>query len=100
MIDAETHTWMMGPALPDETWTPAPEPTALYRFWDDTGDLLYIGITGRINHRLTEHSRKAWSWTATKVTLEWYPSVAEALAAETAAIQAEDPHYNINGKAS
>jgi predicted GIY-YIG superfamily endonuclease len=73
-------------------------PTALYRFFDAEGGLLYIGITASVPSRISEHSRKAWCWQAASVTLDWYPSASLARAAERIAIQTEQPRHNIAGR--
>lgn len=41
-------------------------PTSVYRYYDDAGVLLYVGITGRGTQRNSEHARRA----------EWWPHVA------------------------
>ena len=70
-------------------------PTTLYRFFDADGRLLYIGITSAGANRWIEHehNRAWWSQVASSTT-EHYPDGASAAAAETAAIQAEQPPYN------
>lgn len=70
--------------------------TSLYRFYDATGALLYIGITNSIPRRLGEHDeRKPWFTETAKVTFEHHPSRAAALTAEKKAIKAERPKHNI-----
>lgn len=70
--------------------------TSLYRFYDATGVLLYIGITNSIPRRLGEHDeRKPWFAESVRATFEHHPSRAAALAAEKKAIKAERPKYNI-----
>lgn len=70
--------------------------TALYRFYDDAGGLLYVGITHRIGVRFAAH-RGASSWydLAARVTLERHPTREAALKAEKAAIIAERPRWNV-----
>jgi predicted GIY-YIG superfamily endonuclease len=70
--------------------------TSLYRFYDATGALLYIGITNSIPRRLGEHDeRKPWFANAVRATFEHHPSRAAALTAEKKAIKKEQPRYNI-----
>lgn len=70
--------------------------TSLYRFYDASGALIYIGISNSIPRRLGEHDdRKPWFAEAVRCTFEHYPSRARALAAEKKAIKAERPKYNI-----
>lgn len=69
--------------------------TALYRFFDAENDLLYIGITHRLEGRLAQHKRvKPWGEVAS-ITLEWHSSRRDAIAAEVEAIQAERPRWNV-----
>lgn len=70
--------------------------TALYRFFDENGDLLYVGISVRPWTRWKEHNaQKNWIDEVENITLERYATRSEALAAEREAIIAEDPRYNI-----
>jgi len=70
--------------------------TSLYRFYDATGALLYIGITNSIPRRLGEHDeRKPWFAHSVRATFEHHPSRAAALTAEKKAIKKERPKYNI-----
>lgn len=73
------------------------EETALYRIWGEADLLLYIGISNDFGRRWTEHAKKQ-PWWGEKRRLavdEWYASRPEAETAETAAIKAEGPKYNI-----
>ncbi|MFE9738848.1 DUF6907 domain-containing protein [Streptomyces sp. NPDC006477] len=74
------------------------EQTALYRLYDADDRLLYIGITKNLEQRWTGHrysptSSKWWPDVVRKA-IEWHPTHEAADAAETAAIEAEDPLYN------
>lgn len=76
---------------------------ALYRFWDAEGALLYIGITHRLNDRLSHHKKfKPWWWEVAAVTIERYPDRESVAAAEVLAIKTESPKYNVmlNGDTS
>lgn len=68
----------------------------LYRMFDPSGDLLYVGITMRPVDRLRAHSKDKnwWSEIAT-IRLETYPDQAALKEAERSAIRAESPRYNI-----
>jgi predicted GIY-YIG superfamily endonuclease len=69
--------------------------TALYRLFDASGRLLYVGITGNPRVRWLQHaSDKPWWPQATQRELEWLATRAEALAAEQQAITEERPLYN------
>lgn len=69
--------------------------TALYRFFDADGELLYVGITHRLNERLSAHKKtKAWDEVA-QIKLEHYPDRLEAELAEIRAIREESPAWNV-----
>lgn len=72
--------------------------TTLYRMFDAAGQLLYVGISARALGRWEAHRHdKSWWSEVDRITVEHFPSREEALAAETAAIIAERPRYNIAG---
>ena|ERR1700683_960621 len=70
--------------------------TSVYRHFNGAGDLLYIGISRNVSWRLMAHERNAGWWRDVRtVTIsEPYPTRAEALQAEAAAIEAERPRFN------
>lgn len=69
--------------------------TALYRFFDADGDLLYVGIAMNPRSRFNGHaSDKEWWPQVARKTVQWYPSRVLADAAETEAIALEKPRYN------
>ena len=71
-------------------------PHALYRFFDATGALLYVGITLNPGARWTTHSKeKPWWAEVASVTVEQFPDRESVLAAERAAIINEGPTYNV-----
>jgi predicted GIY-YIG superfamily endonuclease len=68
---------------------------ALYRFYSDTGQLLYIGITNNPGHRFSQHqTSKPWWHEVAGISVERYNTRAAALAAERRAISVERPKYN------
>lgn len=78
---------------------PDGERTMLYRFYDEAGDLLYVGITDDPHVRWAAHSRKRGNpwWARVRVVhTEWHPTRAEAEAAEVVAIRREQPQYNVS----
>lgn len=77
------------------------ERTALYRFFDSAGQLLYVGVSGDTEKRWRQHaeSKPWWSDVAEKTT-EWLDSRPEALDAERTAIRVEKPLYNHTHKPS
>ncbi|MDX2697586.1 GIY-YIG nuclease family protein [Streptomyces ipomoeae] len=74
---------------------PAPGYTALYRFYDAVGALLYIGICSEPLKRWYTHAGKEWWPEVETFRVVWHPSRAEAERAETEAIRAERPRHNI-----
>jgi len=72
------------------------ETHALYRFYDATGTLLYVGITADPGSRWRKHAQeKPWWQQITSITLETHPTRAAALEAERQAILAEKPVHNV-----
>lgn len=70
--------------------------TALYRFFNADGALLYVGITEHLGIRWNTHAKKQPWWPqVARQTVDWHETRALAEKAETAAIKAEQPKYNI-----
>lgn len=77
------------------------ERTALYRFFDRAGQLLYVGISGDTESRWRQHAEtKLWWSDVTEKTTEWFDSRPGALDAERVAIRAEKPLHNHQHKPS
>lgn len=75
-------------------------PTTLYRILDDTGDLLYVGISGNPGRRMAQHAEdKPWWTDSAIIVLEHFPTRTLALRAETKAVESEGPIYNKAGSA-
>lgn len=73
----------------------ASQQTTLYRVYDQAGQLLYVGISKNALKRFGEHSMsQPWWGDGTTVKMQHYPTRAEALAAEEAAIKSERPAHN------
>lgn len=69
---------------------------ALYRFFSDEGELLYVGITMNPSARWPKHAAtKQWWHEIETITVETFDSRAEVLTAEKEAIKTERPTYNI-----
>lgn len=69
---------------------------ALYRFYGANGELLYIGITANVGARLKQHAHgKPWWTDVHHIKLEHFDNRADVLAAEMAAILAENPRHNV-----
>jgi predicted GIY-YIG superfamily endonuclease len=68
----------------------------LYRHFNSDGVLLYVGISINAVLRLSQHRQMShWYDEIANITLESFETRAEALKAETHAIQNEKPKYNI-----
>ena len=79
--------------MPDDL---ADRPQALYRFWDASGVLLYVGISVNPTGRFDQHrGDKSWWHEIASITIQAYPDRPTVEAAEKAAIIAETPLYNI-----
>lgn len=72
------------------------ERTALYRYFNADGDLLYIGISIDPDGRLKAHrdNHEPWVSEAARRSVEWHDTRADALKAEEEAIKAERPRFN------
>ena len=69
--------------------------TKLYRWWDESDLLLYVGIADNLGSRTKGHVKgSSWMEFAARSAIERHPSRSVALAAETAAIKAEHPLFN------
>ena len=70
--------------------------TTLYRYFDSEGQLLYVGITGNIKGRQSQHAKKAeWFSQIANATYEHYDFRNDAFRAEAIAIRTEKPIHNI-----
>lgn len=70
--------------------------TALYRFFDGEGQLLYVGITKKLAQRWTYHSKtKPWWPQVDRREVEWHETREDAESAEVEAIRNEDPLHNV-----
>lgn len=68
----------------------------VYRIFDATGRLIYIGATSNATQRLAYHRTQSWWWAlADRVEVESHEDKASAHDAEWAAIAAEDPAFNL-----
>lgn len=69
--------------------------TAVYRAYDADGLLLYVGVTSGLMQRIAQHEKSSeWAISTATITVEWWPTRAAALAAETRAIVTEGPVFN------
>lgn len=86
-----SHVEVTG-ALPTR---PSPGHTAVYRFYDALGALLYIGICDEPVKRWYGHVDKPWWPNVARFRVVWFPSRSEALREEEKAIIIEKPLHNI-----
>jgi len=69
--------------------------TQLYRHYNSTGELLYIGISLSVLNRLGQHKDNShWFNSITNISIESYNTREEALIAERDSIINERPYYN------
>jgi predicted GIY-YIG superfamily endonuclease len=74
-------------------------PTALYRFFDAQGLLLYVGITKDLQTRFGSHAltkKTTWWPLVASHSIEWFDNRPSAATAEIRAIQRENPAYNLS----
>lgn len=68
----------------------------LYRFFDASGSLLYVGITRDPSGRFAKHAgTKEWWSEVRRIEMQNLPSKKAVLEAEQVAIDREHPRYNI-----
>ncbi|MFD9443385.1 GIY-YIG nuclease family protein [Streptomyces sp. NPDC060001] len=73
--------------------------TAVYRIYDRTESLLYIGMGNNPMNRWSAHAAQhAWWVEASSFRVQWYATRVEARAVEKEAILSEDPKHNIHGR--
>lgn len=71
------------------------EPTAVYRLYDEAGDLLYVGISKHPEQRFVEHSQiKFWWHLVVRKQVDWYPTRKDAEDEETRATISENPRHD------
>ena len=68
--------------------------TSLYRHFDPSGRLLYVGVSYSVMARLHEHRRSPWFYDVVRVEIQHFDSRKEAEKAELAAIVNENPIHN------
>lgn len=79
-------------------WADIQGPTAIYRAYDATDRLLYVGVTSNPVGRFSTHRHKKdwWRSQVVRIELEWLPSRTHAFAAEKVAIATENPIHNVS----
>lgn len=70
--------------------------TALYRWFNERGDLLYVGVSASLPARIKQHRHgSSFVEESSRMTIEWHNSREDALEAERVAIITESPKHNI-----
>jgi hypothetical protein len=73
--------------------------TAVYRFFDSNGDLLYLGITHDLEERWATHERiQPWWLDVARRECTWYDTRTEAERIEATATAVEKPRYDRSGQ--
>lgn len=68
----------------------------VYRLYDYRDELLYVGVTGNLPHRMAVHKNKSsWYGEVRRTETTTCPDKAAAYALEAHAIQTENPRHNI-----
>lgn len=81
-----------------DTTCPKPGQFALYRFYDASEELLYVGFSNEPWRRRKQHSiTQPWYPQVRHQAITWYDSERAARCAEDVAIQQERPHFNVAG---
>lgn len=71
-----------------------PRRAAVYRLYDEDGELLYIGSSYDPARRCKEHQEKGWWPQVAQRTVVWHKSREAAYEKEAKAIKAERPRHN------
>lgn len=72
--------------------------TSLYRYFDTSGQLLYVGITSRRTGRSLQHAmEKSWWSEVTRCEWQHFATREQAAEAERQAIRDEHPRHNVIG---
>jgi hypothetical protein len=70
-------------------------PHVLYRFYDDRGRLLYVGVAADFLVRWRKHRKRSWWPQVARMEIAHYPDRPRVLAAERDAIRTERPLHNV-----
>lgn len=71
----------------------------VYRAFDESGRLLYVGCTVNVEGRMATHAEKSpWHLFHSRLEVEEFPTRDEAAAAEVVAIATEHPRWNMRGR--
>ena len=92
-----TASWhQIGERIKQKPKPPPEDGPCLYRLYDRSGQLLYVGVTNNLFRRWKQHSQdKAWWPAVHKFTQDWYPDRQSVEEAERRAIKSERPIHNV-----
>jgi predicted GIY-YIG superfamily endonuclease len=77
------------------TATPVPYEPVVYRVYDKSGRLIYVGASCRLENRLNNHRTISWWYgLMDRVETEPHPTREAAMAAEAEVIRTEQPAFN------
>lgn len=68
---------------------------AVYRIFDASGSLLYVGMSGQPLTRIQAHAKKKWFACADRVEIRWHKTKQSALNAEAVSIIMDKPTFNL-----
>lgn len=69
---------------------------ALYRHYDESGALLYVGISCDLTRRTRSHAKfSPWFEQVHRTTVEYFGGVVDALRSEEIAVRTESPRHNV-----
>src|SRR5690606_5214433 len=72
------------------------DPCAVYRIYDASCELVYIGMGHEPDARVSAHrADKPWREHIATYEVTWHPNRADAFAAEAKLVKAERPRYNV-----
>jgi hypothetical protein len=70
----------------------------LYRVFDADDRLIYVGASHVLHFRMQTHEARSWWYgLARRVAWEFHPTKESAFAAESVALQEEQPVFNVRG---
>jgi hypothetical protein len=101
LTDIQFAAWIYELALVRnrETSATAGKRTCLYRFYDESGRLLYVGVSYDPDQRQRQHmATQRWAPLVAKREDEWFETREDALHQEAAAILDEGPIFNEAGR--
>jgi excinuclease UvrABC nuclease subunit len=68
--------------------------TALYRHYNVSAELLYVGVSVSTMKRLAQHQHSPWVHDITRIEIQYFENRQDALNAEKRAIKTEKPLFN------